>query len=145
MEISLTTLQSYQVAQLFLDRFYEETQSDDAAVLLSGMNLFRDGGSWDPAMWGEWLDCLKQVGVAGLSPTPLQAFYALRKFLEILYQTDSSTDPLAALPRHLQRDAAAGITDQEMWARWMQCVKDVLEGRGPGPGILYKDGVAYIP
>lgn len=46
---------------LFLEAFYERTQSDDVGGLLSDLILLEDGTTADPAAWKDWMDCVRQV------------------------------------------------------------------------------------
>lgn len=47
----------------FLEVYYEDTGSEDIADVLSDtqLNLWKDGGTADPAAWSEWLKCVEKV------------------------------------------------------------------------------------
>ena len=47
--------------QLFLERYYENTHSDDVGALLGGMSVLRDGGTADPAAWEDWIEAVRQA------------------------------------------------------------------------------------
>ena len=47
--------------QLFLERFYENTHSDDVGALLGDMSVLGDGGTADPAAWEDWMDAVRQA------------------------------------------------------------------------------------
>ena len=61
MEKMLTQLQAFQAMVKFLEGFYERTSSDDVGSLLSGMQMFSDGGTFDPAAWHDWMDAINEV------------------------------------------------------------------------------------
>lgn len=61
MDKKLTQLQAFQAMVKFLEGFYERTSSDDVAVLLGGMQMFPDGGTFDPAAWEDWIDAVNEV------------------------------------------------------------------------------------
>jgi len=59
MSISLTD--AYKAMVLFLEEHYQRTNSDDIAALLSSMQFLEDGSTADPAIWEDWLDCIKKL------------------------------------------------------------------------------------
>jgi hypothetical protein len=57
----LTDLQAFQAMTKFLENFYNNTASDDVGLLLGGMQLFPEGGTYDPAAWEDWMDSINEV------------------------------------------------------------------------------------
>ncbi len=57
----MTAQEAYEVMMLFLEKHYRLTSSDDIGALLGAMQFFEDGLSADPAMWEDWLECVKEV------------------------------------------------------------------------------------
>jgi len=49
--------------QVFLEKYYEETKSDDVGSLLGDISLdiWKDGSTGDPAAWCEWIQCIEEV------------------------------------------------------------------------------------
>ena len=49
--------------QNFLEKYYEETNSDDVGDILSAtqLSLWEDGLTADPASWEKWLECVEKV------------------------------------------------------------------------------------
>lgn len=45
----------------FLDELYQLTKSDDLGGFLGGFQLTKDGGTMDPAAWGDWLEAIRRV------------------------------------------------------------------------------------
>jgi hypothetical protein len=45
----------------FVERHYRITGSDAFGALLGSMALLDDGGTADPAIWGEWLACVERA------------------------------------------------------------------------------------
>ncbi|MGG6296932.1 hypothetical protein ACQ4M4_21260 [Leptolyngbya sp. AN02str] len=58
---NLTEDQAFEAMVLFLEQFYERTKSDDVAVLLGQLIILEGGGTADPAVWHDWIECLHQV------------------------------------------------------------------------------------
>ena len=46
---------------LFLEEFYNRTQSDDVGGLLGDLILLKDGSTADPAAWYDWVECVEKV------------------------------------------------------------------------------------
>lgn len=57
----LSSQQAFEAMVLFLEMYYEHTQSDDVGGLLSDMIFLEDGTTADPATWGEWVECIERV------------------------------------------------------------------------------------
>lgn len=61
MKKKLTELQAFKAMVKFLEIYYNATHSDDIGSLLSSMQIFPEGGTWDPAIWKEWIDSVNTV------------------------------------------------------------------------------------
>lgn len=59
--MKISNEEAFKAMELFLEIYYKYTNSDDIGTLLSGMQLLEDGITADPAMWEEWLECIKKV------------------------------------------------------------------------------------
>ena len=59
--MELTTKQAFEAMVLFLEEFYNRTQSDDVGALLGQLRLFEDGSTADPAAWYDWVECVEKV------------------------------------------------------------------------------------
>lgn len=48
---------------MFLENYYEQTDSDDVRSLLGNISLdiWKDGSTGDPAAWSEWIECIEKV------------------------------------------------------------------------------------
>jgi hypothetical protein len=57
----LTERQAFEAMVMFLEQFYERTDSDDIGGLLSDLMMATDGQTADPAAWQDWLSCIRQV------------------------------------------------------------------------------------
>lgn len=61
----MNEVQAYKVMFKFLDKYYQQTGSDDIGALLGSLQLLEDGKPVDSAMWGEWrraiLDMVAEV------------------------------------------------------------------------------------
>lgn len=54
-------MEAYHAMILFLEQHLKRTNSDDLAALLSSMIFLEDGSTADPAVWIEWLECIRTV------------------------------------------------------------------------------------
>ena len=63
MENKLSYQEAFTAMQFFLEKYYEETSSDDIGCLLGeiSMNIWSDGSTGDPAAWSEWLQAINKV------------------------------------------------------------------------------------
>lgn len=59
--MELTTKQAFEAMVLFLEEFYNRTQSDDVGALLGQLILLKDGSTADPAAWDDWVECVEKV------------------------------------------------------------------------------------
>jgi hypothetical protein len=57
----LTETEAFEAMVLFLEGFYERTQSDDVGALLSQMMILEDGTTADPAAWDDWMKSVHRV------------------------------------------------------------------------------------
>jgi hypothetical protein len=58
---SLSEYQAYVAMFAFLEHRYRLTKSDELGTLLGSMSLLPDGGTADPALWGEWLSAIREA------------------------------------------------------------------------------------
>jgi len=58
---NLTIKQAYLAMYLFLEGYYERTNSDDLAGLLGGFQLLKDGVPADSAAWQDWLEAINKI------------------------------------------------------------------------------------
>ena len=58
---NLTVLQAFNAMRKFLEKYYNETSSDDVGSLLGELQFLDDGETADPAAWIDWTECVKEV------------------------------------------------------------------------------------
>lgn len=120
----LTALQAFKAMTKFLDNYYNKTLSDDVGSLLSGMLFLQDGCTADPAMWKNWIDALKTER----NVTTLQAFNAMRRFLDAFYKrTSSSSADLRNLLDSMKLKNGE-IQNLDTAKLWTDCINEALEG-----------------
>lgn len=61
MNEKLTELQAFNAMRKFLEGYWERTNSDDIGGLLGELQLSPDGGTFDPAAWGDWVESVEEV------------------------------------------------------------------------------------
>ena len=63
MKNTLTYREAFVAMQNFLEKYYEETNSDDVGSLLGeiSFDIWEEESTGDPASWGEWLECVEKV------------------------------------------------------------------------------------
>ncbi|ENJ9654230.1 hypothetical protein A0J52_01715 [Clostridium sporogenes] len=52
---------AFRAMVLFLEKFYERTNSDDVGTLLSDLQILEDETTADPAAWYDWMQCLSII------------------------------------------------------------------------------------
>lgn len=57
---SLNEREAFAAVTLFLHRFAERA-GDDLLTLLGDITLRPGGGTFDPAAWDDWMDCVRDV------------------------------------------------------------------------------------
>lgn len=57
----ITIQETYHCMILFLEKYYQRTQSDDIGSLLGDLQLTKEEESFDPAALEEWKKCLKKA------------------------------------------------------------------------------------
>jgi len=65
MKEELSKLEAFKSMFAFLQKYYEQTRSDDVGSLLSEMHLLEDGSTADPAAWEDWIECIHIVKTKG--------------------------------------------------------------------------------
>lgn len=127
MNNKLTTLEAFNAMRLFLEKFYEETVSDDIGSLLGELEFLEDGGTADPAAWYSWEKCVNKIStITSNTLTSMEAFAAMRLFLEKYYDETLSEDALAIL-RNMQLSEQGTIVDSSVSKDWIICVKNAIE------------------
>jgi hypothetical protein len=115
MNATLTSLEAFKAMRAFLEEYYFRTLCDDVGVLLGSSQLFDKGGTWDPALWGDWED----AGGSQKNLTVLQAYKAMLKFLED-YASRGSAKEFKDLIESMQLMPQGGTCDPERWEKWLQ-------------------------
>ena len=59
--ITLTEKQAFQTMVLFLEEFYQRTNSDEIGGLLSDLLMSEEGITADPAAWEDWQNCIQKI------------------------------------------------------------------------------------
>lgn len=117
----LTPLESFYAMHLFLEHYFNATDSDSIGGLLSCMHFLDDGLTADPALWEDWC---KIIGDGSI--TAMQAFHAMNTFLNEYFQKTSSINV-----KNMLNDISLVIDDklgkEEVWQRWIACVDQALE------------------
>lgn len=60
-DTNLTTLQAFNAMRKFLEDYYARTASDEVGALLGDLQLFPEGGTFDPAAWDDWMKSVAAV------------------------------------------------------------------------------------
>lgn len=126
MSNNVTKLQAFKAFKEFLQYYYEENLSDDICDLLTGtsMDIWVDGGTADPAYWGEWIDGMDKVLAKDQrdtvpnqdSLTQHQAFEVAKVFLKKYYAQTRSEDIKIVL-QDMQPDSDAYQITWDIWIK----------------------------
>ncbi len=57
----MNELQAYKVMLIFLENYYNNTKSDEIAILLGSMSLTESGKPMDPGVWQDWINAIKSL------------------------------------------------------------------------------------
>ena len=57
----LTIEEAFEAMTLFLEIYYENTNSEDVGGLLSSMMILENGITADPAVWHDWIDSVEKA------------------------------------------------------------------------------------
>lgn len=126
MKEKLTRLQAYHALIRFLEIYYEQTNSGDLGSLLGGMDFLTDGSTADPAAWEDWTDSVNIVVKTDERLTELQAFNAMRKFLETYHEQTSSSDVEVILNDSKLLLNNSTVNPMAL-SNWINCVDIVLK------------------
>lgn len=130
MKKDLTRLEAFNAMTNFLDLYYHATNSDNIAVLLSGMQIHPDGKTWDPAAWEDWMESVDEVlkdKNMEKELTMIEALQAMIKFLWIYYKNTSYPDDVGLLIDDLHLKSDGSTVNPGYWPKWNQCVQEALE------------------
>lgn len=61
MEEKISVREAFDVMRLFLEKYYEQTHSDDVGSLLGDLQFSDDNITMDPAAWSDWIECVEKV------------------------------------------------------------------------------------
>lgn len=123
MEPKLTILQAFNAMTKFLDDYYHKTLSDDVGSLLGDMLFLQDGYTADAATWEDWTDVIE----TDQPVTKLQAFDAMRKFIDNYYKRTSSTSlDIRELLHDMKLIENNKTMNPNTWKIWIECVDETL-------------------
>lgn len=57
----MNEMETYKAMQIFLEKIYNRTYSDDIGALLGDMIILEDGKPADSAIWKDWIGAIKKV------------------------------------------------------------------------------------
>lgn len=120
MDNKLTILQAFKAMYAFLESYYNQTKSDDLGLLLSCLQLFPEGGTFDPAMWQEWLDAIGPKD----DLTTLEAFKGVQRFLEYYCSYVDSEDIMKLL--NSMQASYKDLTNSIIWQKWELVVNQTM-------------------
>jgi hypothetical protein len=93
--------------------------------MLGDMSLLPDGGTADPAIWGDWLKCVKEIKPDSENKiTVTEAFAAMRLFVVKIY----SWTQIAAEFSKISFSSSGEPMDKTYWPEWLECVEAAQKG-----------------
>ncbi len=133
MKTKLNPLQAFKAMTFYLDMYYTITSSDDLGSLLGGFELFEEGGTWDPAVWHDWMDSIKKVRNIQFKDNELEitlsiseALKAMTFFIEKYYEL-TTYDDLASILSPLILFEKNHDYSSSVWNNWIGCVNKALQ------------------
>ena len=130
MSNKISTREAFDAMRLFLEEFYNRTDSDDVGSLLGWIQFCDDNTTMDPAAWDDWLSCIMKVSKKQKESyieenlSYVDAFKCMVYFLETYYEQTSSDD-VGSLLWELQFLEDGETVDPRAWDDWLDCVKKV--------------------
>ena len=118
--IQLTQRQAFDAITIFLEKYYNATQSNQIHFLLSDMDMQTWGSGnepADPALWEDWIDCIN--GKENL--TIEEAYHALSLFVGMRYALEPDKHIVALV------DMIQNTKDPYLWQLWLEAVKYIQE------------------
>ena len=61
MSKTLTNLQAFEAMKIFLEKYYENSSSEDVGSLLGDLQFLGNNETADPGAWQYWLDCVHRI------------------------------------------------------------------------------------
>ena len=110
-------MQAFKAMYMFLDDYYDTVPSDDLGSLLGDLQLFPDGGTYDPAAWGDWLEFIKPHK----NVTSITAFKAMQAYLKDYGDRISSPDVHEFLK--ITELPATNPYESSVWKKWEDTVE----------------------
>jgi hypothetical protein len=138
---------AYQAVVAFLeDHWRRRPVPGDFGDFCGMCTLMSDGGTYDRAMWTDWLAWAKKVQTGELVPRntgrrgaltaemiqpldPEQAYLAMFAFIEEYWNVVSRPAEIGALLGRMRYTSGASTTDPEMWKRWLAAIEKVQADR----------------
>ena len=126
----LTDLQAFNAMRLYLEKYYQETASDDVGSVLGDLFFLPGGGTADPAAWYSWIKSIEKVqqqeNLQNNKLTIVQSFNAMKFFLEKFYD-ESHWDDIGLIVRKLQPLVKDYSIHPIVLQDWMICVQKAIE------------------
>jgi hypothetical protein len=122
---NLTVNEAYAAMFVFLEKYYERTKSDDVGGMLGQICLLSDGSTADPATWGHWLKCVKEIKPDFENKiTVTEVFAAMRLFVVKIY----SWTQIAAEFSKISFLSNGEPAERIYWTEWLECVEAAQKG-----------------
>lgn len=132
MEKKLTILQAYDVMTDFIEKYWKKTGCDEIACLLSDMSkdVWADGSTGDPAIWGEWEESVQRVVGSLQELTIKEAYESMVRFLGQYIPFQESEGEASKLLNGIKMGDDGSIADPVLWQEWLKSVNYILGGKG---------------
>jgi len=127
MKKKITIKQAFFAMKNYLDDFYFKTHSDDVGAFLGACNWFEDGGTFDPAMWDDWVKIAKEN--YGEEFSLVDGFNIMKKFLQNFYDLAPFNDFKKILSTLCLSPDNKPI-NSDAWSLWLKCIDKALEDEG---------------
>ena len=126
----MTHSQAFEAMKYFLEKYYENTHSDDLGSLLGDLSLLQDGMPADGAIWLEWLESIKKMGAFQKDILNIhEATEVMKRFLKEYADRIESKDILQLLS-NMQR-LKDGTTVKPIYCKgWLEAVQKASSRNG---------------
>jgi len=137
--------EAYRAVVAFLEDHWERRPVPGDFGDFYGMcTLMSDGGTYDRAMWWDWLAAIIKVQTGVTFPDPRhrylgpdmvkpmntdEAYAAMFEFIREYWERVSRPPEIGGLLDHMRYTPGTGTADPEMWKRWLAAVEKVQANR----------------
>lgn len=140
----LTRMQALMVMRNFLEKYYEQTSSDNIGTLLGDTMILSNGSTADPAALSDWRRSIEKLTGQVINKdqmlddkkflTFMEAFKVMEDYLAGFVERTSSED-IAEIVKEM-RIVVNESSDLFVWRYWLESVKKINRESCSNPDLI---------